>query len=117
MPSYSQGNLVYLKFPIPMPDGQELAHPVLIISSNMSNSYENRYTGVMMSATSHRDRFSFECTNEMFESPLSKTGSQFRTYIILGFNENQISRLANNMKSIHLTALLNEIKNYIFCKG
>lgn len=114
---YSQGNLVYLKHPIPLPDGKELVHPVLIISSNASNSYENRYTGVMMSSTAHKDRFSFQCSNEMFESPLQKSGSQFRTYIILGFNEDQISRLVNQMKPIHLGALLAEIRNYIFCKS
>lgn len=110
---YSQRDLVYLKDPVKMPDGQDLPHPVLIISSNRSNRYENRYTGVMMSATQTKDKFSFACMDEMFESPLQKPNCQFRTYIILGFNETQISKFVNRMKPIHFEALIDEIKENI----
>ncbi len=107
---------MYLKDPVKMPDGQDLPHPVLIISSNRSNRYEHRYTGVMMSATQVKDKFSFICRDEMFESRLQKTNCQFRTYIILGFNETQISRFLNRMKTIHFEALIDEIKENIFIR-
>jgi len=111
---YSQRDLIYLKEDILLPDGKDLPHPVLIISSNRSNRYENRYTGVMMSATSSKDKFSFQCANEMFESPLPKAGCQFRTYIVLGFNESQIAKFLNRMKAIHFEMLLEEIKETVF---
>lgn len=97
-----------------MPDGKELPHPVLIISSDSSNSYENYYTGVMMSATQHIDRFSFKCENNMFESPLEKTGCQYRLYIIVGFKETDVSTFKNRMKKIFLKLLINQVKENIF---
>lgn len=81
---YTQRDLVWLHDPIPLPDGTTLPHPVLIISCSTANSFEKSYTGVMMSATAHRDKFSFPCTDDMFEGPL-KANSQLRLYIIIGF--------------------------------
>lgn len=89
---FNQRDLVTLNDPIKLPDGNELPHPVLIISSNSSNGYEKHYTGVMMSATKHKDRFSFTCDNLMFESSLEKGNCQLRLYIIIGFNESDIAK-------------------------
>lgn len=112
-PQYKQGDLVYLFDPIKIPKGEPLEHPVLIISSNTSNSYENFYTGVMMSSTNYKDRYSFDCTNEMFESPI-KLGSQIRLYITASFKETEIKNFTNRIKPIHLKALLIQIKELIF---
>jgi hypothetical protein len=112
---FNQRTLVTLKDPIKLPDGQELPHPVLIISSNSSNGYENHYTGVMMSATKHKDRFSFPCDNSMFESPLEKDNCQLRLYIIIGFNESDIAKFKNRMKPVHFTGLIEQVKNLVFC--
>lgn len=38
---YLQGDLVFLKDPIVLPDGKNLDHPVLIISSDIANAYEH----------------------------------------------------------------------------
>lgn len=114
MAVFKQGDLVTIINPISLPDGTELPHPVLIISSNRCNSYENHYTGVMMSATSTKDRFSFMCDDSMFESKLEKNDCQLRTYILVAFHEKDIKKFKNRMIGVHLKALLNEIKNLIF---
>lgn len=111
---YIQRDLVYLKNPIKMPTGEDLPHPVLIISSNRANSYENYYTGVMMSATEHVDRFSFPLSDDMFESPLDKSNCCIRTYITLGFREADIKNFKNRMKMPHFKILLEQIKTSIF---
>lgn len=67
----------------------------------------------MMSATSYKDRYSFDCTDEMFESPI-KAGSQIRIYITVSFKETEIRNFANRIKRIHLTALINQVKTSVF---
>lgn len=110
---YKQGHLVILKSPQKLPDGQVLSHPVLIISSKRSG-YEPYYTGVMMTASSHKDRYSFRCDNTMFESPLEKTGCQLRLYLVFGFIKDDISSLKNTMKKIPLQSVLEQVREYIF---
>ena len=110
---YSQGDLILLKIPVKLPGGAELKHPVLIINSKRGG-YEQYYTGVMMTGTPKNDRYSFKCENQMFTSPLGKESCEFRTYLIFGFNEDDISVLKNTMKKPHLIALINQIKDYIF---
>lgn len=113
-PKYLQGDLVYLNDPIKLPDGTELHHPVLIISSNHANSHENSYTGVMMSSTKSKDRFSFFVDNSMFESPLEKIGCQLRLYIIIGFKESDIRTFKNRIKSMYLIQILKQVRDSIF---
>lgn len=112
---YKQGDLLYLIDPIKIPKGEALPHPVLIISSNTSNSYENFYTGVMLSATKDTDKFSFPVNNQMFESNLEKPECNFRTYIVVSFKESEVNRLLNRIKPVFLKALMEHIKNYTFC--
>ena len=112
-PKYKQGDLVELKDRQQLPDGAILYHPVLIISCNRAISYQNYYSGIMMSATKHIDNFSMPCDNIMFESPL-KEGSHLKIYLILGFNEIEIHKWINRMKPIHFKAVLNQIKDFVF---
>jgi len=111
---YPQGDLVYLKKPVELPDGKSLDHPILKISSNSASSYENSYTGVMMTSSSKIDRFSFEVDNLMFESPLDKSGCQLRLYIIVGFKESDIRIFKNRMKPTFLQAVLKQVRDSIF---
>lgn len=111
---YLQGDLVFLKDPIVLPDGKNLDHPVLIISSDIANAYEHSYTGVMMTASTITDKFSFPVDNLMFESPLDKTGCQLRLYIIVGFRESDIRVFKNRMKRPYLQTVLKQIRDAIF---
>lgn len=111
---FKQGQLVTLKEPRTLPDGTlEDYHPFLIINSTRSG-FESFYTVVMMSATAHKDRFSFPVEDSMFESPLAKKGCQIRMYLIFGINESDIKDLKNVLKKPHLTAIVREITERIF---
>ncbi len=112
---YKQGDLVWLIDPQTMPDGQKLPHPVLIISSNRANGYESYFTGVTMSATAHRDKFTFDCDNSMFEGTLAKDQCQIRLYITISFREADIKSLANRIKTVYLKAILDQMKEHVFC--
>lgn len=111
--NYKQGQIVNLITPIKLPDGSNLFHPVLIINSNRAISYEGYYIGVMMSATAHRDRYTFICDPNMFETPL-KECSNFRTYILVSFFESDVKELKSTMKPLHFGRLLNEIRMNVF---
>ncbi|NNV57373.1 type II toxin-antitoxin system PemK/MazF family toxin [Limnovirga soli] len=110
---YNQRDVVYLTDPVSSPKGQKITHPVLIISKNKSSGYENHYTGVMLSSTLHKDRYTFSCDDTMFEGSL-KPNSQIRTYLIYSFHESDINMVCNKMKPFHFKLLLEEIKNTIF---
>lgn len=112
--NYSQGDLVFLKQPNTLPDGQVLKHPILIVSHNTANIAEDFYTGVMMTSSNHKDKFSFQVDNTMFESPIEKEGCQLRLYIIFSFREADIHRLVSRIKKPHLKNLLIQIKETVF---
>lgn len=112
---YAQRDLVRLNEEIVLPDGVASDHPILIISCSNANQKESSYTGVLMSATSHNDRFSFHVDNEMFEAHLNKSGCQFRTYIIVHISDRTIDRKVNTMLLPHFKALLESIKSYVLC--
>lgn len=112
---YKQGDLVSLRKPILLPDDTSLAHPVLIVSSDFSNSYENHYTGLMMTSSVITDRFSFSCKNNMFERPLEKTGCHLRLYILVGFNESEVSTFKNRMEKSYLIQVIDQLKECVIC--
>lgn len=112
---YKQGDLVNLIDPIVLPDGKALSHPVLIISNNVANSYEDYYTGVMMTSTIYKDKFSLEVDDSMFQNPLRKQGSHLRLYLLISFREVNISGAPiNEMKKVHLKHVLNQIRELVF---
>ncbi|MGG9970394.1 type II toxin-antitoxin system PemK/MazF family toxin [Ferruginibacter sp. SUN002] len=113
MASYKQADLVELDFPISLPDGNDLYHPVLIISCHAANSRESHYTGIMMTASTYKDMFSFNVSNDMFDAHLNKSNCQLRLQIIVTFKESQIKKLLNKMKKIHFKAAVEQLKDYV----
>ncbi len=110
---YQQGDLVELIDPTKTPTGT-LRHPILIVSSNTSNGYESFYTGVMMTASVQNDRYSFLCTDEMFENPLRKDHCKLRLYITTGFRESDIKSKINKMKPHDLRQVLKQLNELVF---
>lgn len=112
---YKQGELVNLIDPIVLPDGKTLPHPVLIVSNNVANSYESYYTGVMMTSTNYKDKFSFEVDDSMFQNPLRKSGSHLRLYLLISFRESSIAGTPiNQIKPAHLKHVLHQIRELVF---
>ncbi len=112
-PKYRQGDLVQLKDPAVLPDGTAKHHPFLIISHATPNSVENTYLAIMMTGSANTDRFSFPCTNEMFESPLSKDGCNFRLYIVFMIREVEIQKFMNRMLSIYVKMVIKHINERV----
>lgn len=113
---YYQGDLVSLAFPVPLPDGGEKPHPVLIVSSNSSNA-QGFYTAVMMTSTDFfDDAFSFPCEDFMFQKNLQKSRCQLRLFILVSFSENEINWKVNKMTTKHLEAVLKRIREQIFSR-
>ena len=108
---YSQRDLVTMKEP--MPDGQTNNHPFLIISCNDINSKGDYYTGMMMSTTDYKDRYSFKVENDMFEGHLRKENCHMRTYIIISVKEDQIKEKINRMEVIHFKNLIKQLFEYV----
>lgn len=112
-PTYRQRDLVKVRKELPT--GEVLRHPFLILSCHNSNSQENFYTGVMMTASTHYDGFSFRVDNTMFERPLEKTNCQLRLYILASFRAEDVEQLLSRMKKIHFQQVIDEIKAYTLC--
>jgi hypothetical protein len=110
--SYKQRQVVFVE--AEMPDGQVLVHPYIIISCNVANSYEQYFTGVMITSSKHNDRFSFALSDSMFERPLEKSGCQARMKLILSFHEKKVKRMTSRMKLIHFKQLIDQIKSDVF---
>lgn len=64
-----------------LPDGKFKAHPALIISSNLSNEFEETYIIVMLSGVTNNDDFTFWLKNEMLNRPTKKP-TQVRCHLI-----------------------------------
>lgn len=109
---YKQRDLVFVE--LACPDGKILRHPYLIVSNRSANSHEKYYTGVMMSATDHKDRFSFPVDSAMFEGDLRKSGCNLRLYIITGFREEQVGQLITTMHIRDFKNVVEEINDIIF---
>ena len=113
MINYSQGDVVYLNDPSLLPDLTELTHPFVIISSDVSNRNEKWYTGLMMTSSAQKDKFTFPCDNIMFESPLKKDNCQIRIYLTTSFPESYISKLYTKMKKQFLKNLIEDFKDLV----
>lgn len=112
--NYPQGDVVFLKKAIILPNGKELPHPILIVSSNRANEYEDFYTGIMMTSSSITDAFSFKLDDTMFEGKLDKSDCQLRLYIIISFRGCDISTFKNRMNPIFIKLVLKQLNSLVF---
>lgn len=114
---YQQRDIVKVKRPLP--SGGEVTHPFLIISNSRAISHESvpYYTGVMMTHSTNKDKFSLQVTKEMIDGSYHNDWSQIRLHIIASFSESDISRditkYVGKMKKLDFTAVLNQIKDNI----
>ena len=107
---YRQRDVVMVK--VLLPDGAEKEHPFIIITCRAANNKEQFYTGIMITATKHRDMFTFPVDDSMFEGRLEKPDCTARLYVLSSFREASILRWMTRMKKLPFTAMLNEFKNF-----
>lgn len=108
---YQQRDVVYVE--MPLPSGGVEKHPFLIISCRAASAMESYHTAVMMTASKHKDKFSFLVEDTMFESPLRKPDCQLRLYIIVSFPDSKITELITRIRPVHFQAVLQQIKDYV----
>lgn len=103
-----------------LPGGTLETHPFLILSCELANNSDNTeryYTGVMLTHTKYKDRFTFEVTPDMIEGHHDGSWSQIRLYIISGFTNSSISTDAGcyigKLKPAFFKEVLETIKDYV----
>jgi mRNA-degrading endonuclease toxin of MazEF toxin-antitoxin module len=90
-------------------------HPFIILSVNEANEQEKTFVAVMITSSEKtRDDFSFELSNEMFLSPLSKDNSHVRMHLITSSFNNCIIQKINTMKIYPFNQLMRSIGDLIF---
>lgn len=106
---------VYL---LPVPIGNNIEpHPFIVLSSSESLACENTFIAVMVTSSDvHKDDYSFELSNEMFERNLAKENSHVRMHLItLCFNPEDLkSKKLNRMKERYFRELMKAIGELIF---
>ena len=94
----------------PMPDGNTLVHPALIIFRDNIQDYEDGlfYAG-LISSKNHSPELTIPIKNEWLHKPLSKK-SYFVTHIIAPFTADQVMNRYNNfIKSAYFEPLIDNI--------
>jgi hypothetical protein len=111
-----------VKVSAPLPDGTITVHPFLIISCETCISHEKKeryYTGIMMTHSGYRDRFSFPVKPEMIDGRWNESWSQIRIHIIVSFRESDIGKNATDylgkMKKVDFRAVIDNVITYVIC--
>lgn len=103
-----------------LPNGQFKPHPVLILSCDDINTYEEQYIVVMLSTTPTVDDYSFLLNNDMFNftfQPKLKSSShkaQIRCHLITNISENEIERRYGSMKKKYFCQVIEQINSIVF---
>jgi PemK-like, MazF-like toxin of type II toxin-antitoxin system len=91
-------------------------HPFIVLSTKGANGYENTFVACMItSSEKYRDDFSFELTDEMFESPLHKKNSHVRMHLVTLCLERQIRGIRiNRIKPFYFGQLMKAMGDIVF---
>ena len=109
--SVSQGEIVEVNFQLP--DGGFKPHPVIIISNNDINEYEDGFIGVMLSSSAVSDDYSFLLEDKML-SKNPKRRIQVRCHLISLIPESEITGRHGNIKREYLKQVINKIITNVF---
>jgi len=106
-----QGEIVEVNFLLP--DGKFKPHPVIVLSTNDINQFEECFVGVMISSSAPDDTYSFWLENNMLtKSP--KKPCQVRCHLISLIPENQVIGKHGSIRKRHLKELLKKINECVF---
>jgi len=115
---FQQRDIVKVKLGIP--NVEEDVHPFLIISCELANSRGNErsYTGVMMTHSPNKDRFTLQVTADMVEGHWDEKWVQIRLHLIVTFTESNISRdithYVGRIKKIDFKNIVDQIRDFVF---
>jgi len=106
-----QGEIVEVNFLLPK--GEFKPHPVIAISNNDVNQYEDAFIGMMISSTAPNDEFSFLLNNEMLTKPTKKP-CQVRCQLISLIPESQVIGKHGSIKKKYLKEIIEKINESVF---
>jgi len=96
-----------------LPDGKTKPHPVIVLSNNDINKFEDAFIGVMISSSAPDDTYSFWLKNDMLTKS-SKIPCQVRCHLIPLIPENQVIGKHGHIKEQYFKELLEKIYNSVF---
>jgi len=100
-----QGEIVEVNFNLPQ---GYLPHPVIVLSNNDINEYEQSFIGVMLSSKDYDDEYSYFITDEMLtKKPRDKY--QARCHLISFFQTIEVLSKHGKMKKEYLKKLIKHI--------
>ena len=109
--SIYQGDIVEVNFRLP--EGKFKPHPVIIISNNDINEYEDGFIAVMLSSSPKEDNYSYFIEDYMFtKKPKIKT--QVRCHLISLIPESEIIGKHGNVKKEYLKDIILKITQEVF---
>ena len=109
--SVSQGEIVEVNFQLP--NGSFKPHPVIIISNNDINEYEDGFIGVMLSSSEVADDYSFFLEDKML-SKKPKRRTQVRCHLLSLIPESEITGRHGSIKKEYLKQVINKITENVF---
>lgn len=110
----NQGEIVEVNFLLP--DGNFKPHPVIVLSNNDINQFEEGFIGVMISSSAPNDTYSFWIENNMLtKSP--KKSCQVRCHLISLIPENQVIGKHGSIRKQYLKELFKKINECVFNIG
>jgi hypothetical protein len=100
-----QGEIVEVNFNLPQ---GYLPHPVIVLSNNDINEFEQSFIGVMLSLKDYDDEYSYFITDEMLtKKPRDKY--QARGHLISFFQTTEVLSKHGKMKKEYLKKLIKHI--------
>ena len=85
------------------------------MSVREANQHEQTFIAIMITSAPRKDDFSFALTDDMFETPLRKTGCHARMHLlVLALNEDISSKLLTKMKKTYFDQLMKSIGDLVF---
>ncbi len=96
-----------------LPDGKFKPHPVIVLSNNDINKFEDAFVAVMISSTAPDDSYSFWLENTML-TKTPRVRCQVRSHLISLIPANQVIGKHGNIKKLYFHELLNFINERVF---
>ena len=98
-----------------LPDGKFKNHPVLVISNDCTNEFEETFTAVMLTGTPQNDEYSLKIPENAVSKKLNKQ-TEIRIHLIQSFMFSDIIQNKNQniyLKKDFFEKVLKKIKNKI----
>jgi len=108
----NQRDVYLLPFPL---DDLTQDHPFIVLSIKEANEVENTFIAVMITSSPHKDDFSFDLNDSMFDAPLHKKGCHVRMHLVTIYLGGEIrGRKLNTMKEFYFKQLMSTIGEMVF---